>query len=270
MNRSSHIIITMLVAGFFAVAVQGCGGGGVTGAKLYMQQKNYKAAVEALEQEVSQNPKNDEAYYLLGKIYYDQKEFLKSKQNLKKSLDLNPASPNKAEINGMVFTMWGMAYNDGVNYYNRMVKARDERGRTAFADSAARMFELGIILREDTSTTYNLLASVYSIQKKQAQAIGTLEKAVRTGAADAQTYEALGNLYLTTTPSQSDKAIAVLEKARSLNISSPGILRALGLAYMQKEQYDKAEPLMEKAVTEEPNNKILWFYYGLLLGDKKT
>ncbi|NTW48268.1 MAG: tetratricopeptide repeat protein [Chlorobiales bacterium] len=269
MNRFSHIVIAVLVAGFFAVAVQGCGGG-VTGAKLYIQQKNYPAAAQALEQEIAQNPNNDEAHYLLGKVYYDQKEFLKSKVNLKKSLELNPASPYKAEIDGMIFTMWGMAYNDGAAYYNRLVKAKDERTRLAYADSAARKFEQGITLREDTATTYNLLASVYSVQKKQAQAIGALERAVQIGAADAQSYENLANLYLTATPSQTDNAITALEKAMAAKISSPGILRALGLAYMQKKQYDKAEPLMAKAVSEDPNNKALWFYYGLLLGDKKT
>lgn len=272
MNRFSQIVIAVLVAGFFAIAVQGCGGGGggVAGAKLYMQQKNYTAAAQALEQEIAQNPKNAEAYYLLGKVYYDQKEFLKSKQNLKKFLELSPASPNKPEIEGMIFTMWGMAYNDGAAFYNRMVKAKDDRSRMAFADSAAKKFELGILLREDTATTYNLLASAYSVQKKQAQAIGALERAVQIGAADAQTYENLANLYLTATPSQTDKAIAALEKAMSANISSPGILRALGLAYIQKQEYDKAEPLMAKAVAQEPNNKVLWFYYGLLLGDKRT
>ena len=72
-----------------------CSSTELTSAKLYIQQKNYPKAMEALQREIQKNPKSDEGYYLLGYLYGEQGNFKEMKDALDKSLEVS----NKFEKN---------------------------------------------------------------------------------------------------------------------------------------------------------------------------
>jgi tetratricopeptide (TPR) repeat protein len=85
-----------------------------------------------------------------------------------------------------------------------------------------------------------------------------LDKAERylkeLGASDPAVRMALGAIYLN--KSDYDKAIASFERSASLNENDIKIkYNSLGLAYLRKGQYAKAESVLEIAVEFDPNNK---------------
>ncbi len=269
MNKIGHAIAIVLIAGLLGAADGGCGGSSGK-AESFVANRDYKSAIAIYEKEIKNDSLNAEAYFGLGKVYFEMKDFLKAKQNFEKTLELNPESERKEQIEGLMFTMWAMAYNDGITYYNKLIKTKDEQSKSVYADSAVYYFEQGIDIRKDTVTTYNLLASVYSLQKKTDKATKILEDALLNNIADEKTYEMLSNFYLFSDSINSNKAINVLKEGINKYAQSPVMHRQLGLAYMYDGNTEEAKPIMKKAVELAPKNKYMWFYYGVVLTEKKT
>ncbi len=61
----SILVLISMVVGLSAFA---CSSTELTSAKLYVQQKNYDKAIEALEKETTKNHKSDEGFYLFGYV----------------------------------------------------------------------------------------------------------------------------------------------------------------------------------------------------------
>ncbi len=269
MNKIGHAIAIVLIAGLLGAADGGCGGSSGK-AESFVANRDYKSAIAIYEKEIKNDSQNAEAYFGLGKVYFEMKDFLKAKQNFEKTLELNPESERKEQIEGLMFTMWAMAYNDGITYYNKLIKAKDKAQRNTLADSAAYFFNQGIELRKDTVATFNLLASVYNVQKKTSDATKILEEALLNAIADEQTYEILSKIYLFSEPVQTKKAIDVLKEGVNKYPESPVMYRQLGLAYLYDGNTEEAKPIMKKAVELAPKDKYMWFYYGLVFTEKKT
>ncbi len=269
MNKLFHAFAILAIAGLLGAADGGCGGGSGK-AETFIAKQDYKSAIAIYEKEIAEDPQNSEAYYGLGKVYFEMRDFMKAKESFDKTLELNPESEYKEQIDGLMFTMWAMAYNDGINYYNKRIKAKDEQIKSVYADSAAYFFKQGIEIRKDTVATYNLLASVYNIQKKTDKATKILEEALQNNIADEQTYEVLSKIYLFSEPVKTQEAIKVLKEGVNKYPKSPVMYRQLGLAYLYGGNTDDAKPIMKKAVELAPKDKYMWFYYGLVFTEKKT
>jgi len=61
----SILVVISMVLGLSAFS---CSSTELTSAKLYVQQKNFDKAIDALEKETTKNPKSDEGFYLLGYV----------------------------------------------------------------------------------------------------------------------------------------------------------------------------------------------------------
>src|SRR3972149_9415525 len=68
MNRTMTIGTTAVVLASMMFLGFQCGSPEFTGAKVYINQKNYKEAMRLLEIETQKNPGNEEAWYLLGSL----------------------------------------------------------------------------------------------------------------------------------------------------------------------------------------------------------
>ena len=74
-------IIAVVLAAIVTTGFE-CASSEMTSAKLYIQRKEYDNAKKQLEKEVEKNPKNEEAYYLLGKeVQYVQGDFRGMKES---------------------------------------------------------------------------------------------------------------------------------------------------------------------------------------------
>ena len=269
MNKIGHTIAIVLIAGLLGAADGGCGGSSGK-AESFVANKDYKSAIAIYEKEIKNDSLNADAYFGLGKVYFEMRDFSNAKQAFEKTLELNPESDHKEQIEGLIFTMWAMAYNDGVNYYNKLVGVKDKAQSSTLADSAAYFFNQGIELRKDTVSTFNLLASVYNLQKKTSEATKVLEEALLNNIADEQTYEILSKIYLFSEPMKTKKAIDVLKEGVNKYPESAIMYRQLGLAYLYDKNNNEAKPIMKKAVKLAPKDKYMWFYYGLVLSEEKN
>ena len=82
----SILVLISMAIGLSAFA---CASTELTSAKLYVQQKNYDKAIEALEKEVAKNPKSDEGYYLLGYVNGEEGNLDAMVENFDKSLAIS-------------------------------------------------------------------------------------------------------------------------------------------------------------------------------------
>ena len=86
--RSSKVLTLIFVfLGFTFMGYQ-CSSTELTSAKLYIQQKNYDKALEALLKDVQKNPDSDEGYYLLGYVYGEKDQYSEMMDAFNKSLSL--------------------------------------------------------------------------------------------------------------------------------------------------------------------------------------
>ncbi len=145
-NLKTQLIFATIIF-IFTTAFQ-CSSPEMTSAKLYLQQKNSKKAAEQLENEVKKNPKNAEAYYLLGQIRFDEQDYKSMRIAFQNSL----AAENKyeKEIKNFNTSAWARKFNEGVDALNNAIE-------DSTIDRAIAAFEMAYyILPESTMNARNL------------------------------------------------------------------------------------------------------------------
>ncbi|ACF13851.1 Tetratricopeptide TPR_2 repeat protein [Chloroherpeton thalassium ATCC 35110] len=269
MNKLFHAILIMAISGFIAAADGGCGGGSKQ-ADTFAREGNYKKAIDIHQKEIAENPKNDEAYFNLGKVYYQMGDYVTSKSKFDSSLIVNPQSTRKSDIQELVYTMWAVSFNDGLDFYRKIFKTSSKSEQLGYADTAATKFETSIALNPDSAQSYSLLAATYEKLGKKKQAVSILESAVSKGIADTSTYVNLGNLYLTSDPVQTDKAISVLEKGKMAYPKTKSVVRQLAIAYVTADNWDKVKEASKEVLALDPNDKWMYYFAGLAEGEKDS
>ncbi|HTP13165.1 MAG TPA: hypothetical protein VMM37_06025, partial [Bacteroidota bacterium] len=103
----------------FALTSQGfqCSSPEFSGAKLRIQQKDYKGAISLLETEVQKNPANEEAWFLLGGLKGDQNDFNGMNFAFNQALKIN--DKHAKDIYNIRYRHWGQRVNDGITYLER-------------------------------------------------------------------------------------------------------------------------------------------------------
>ncbi len=122
--RSLKIITSILVLFGFTFMGFECGSTELTSAKLYIQQKNYDKALEALQGEIQKNPKDDEAYYLLGYVYGEKEQYGEMMDAFNKSLSISKNFEN--EIKSSRIYYWANLFNKGVKEYQNGVNSQEK------------------------------------------------------------------------------------------------------------------------------------------------
>jgi tetratricopeptide (TPR) repeat protein len=149
------IIYGMLIISAVSLALMGfqCSSAEMTSAKLYVQRKEYQNAEVQLQKELAKNPKNEEAYFLLGKeVYYVQTRYKEMADVLRKALTIAPT--HKKDIEGLILQSWINTFNAGVDKLNKAEKPED-------FDEAIEAFKLGIYLEPDSATNQQNLGLSY-------------------------------------------------------------------------------------------------------------
>jgi len=268
MNKVFHAMLIMAISGFIAAADGGCGGGSKQ-ADTFAREGNYKGAIEIHRKEIAENPKNDEAYFNLGKVYYQMGDYVTAKAKFDSVAIVNPKTMHQTDIKELIYTMWAVSYNDGLDYYRKIFKVKNKKNCVAIADTAVQKFETAITLNPDSSQSYSLLASSYEKVGKKKAAMDILEKAVSKGIADSSTYVNLGNLYLTSQPVQTDKAISILEKGKVAFPKTKSVIRQLAIAYVTSDRWEKVKETSKEVLALDPNDKWMYYFAGLAEGEQK-
>lgn len=150
-----HIIYGMLIISALSLALMGfqCSSAEITSAKLYIQRKDFSNAEAQLMKETAKNPKNEEAWFLLGQVRFEMKDYKGMKDAFVKASEAGIKF--KKEISQQTVAVWARLFNDGVEKIN---KAEDPAG----FDAAIESFNQAIYVMPDSVVNYqNLGLAIY-------------------------------------------------------------------------------------------------------------
>ncbi len=269
MNRLAILAILAVAVVFFATTGFQCGSAETTSAKLYMQQKQWDKAEASLMKEVAKNDKDEEAWYLLGGVRLELKNYLGMSEAYTKALQLSDA--HKAEINRNRLATWGSLFNEGVRLYNAGMEDSSKYS------TALDTFKVAIAMEPDSANTYYVAGLCAYAKKDYNTAISYLEGCVQRDPKSADAARLLGNVHYqlaiqyanakdeTASQAEYSKAIPAFEKAYEAEPDSAINITNLIDVYDRTKNSDKALALTDGAVQKNPNNKFFRYAYGVFL-----
>lgn len=275
-----YTIVLVLLAGLAFAGFQ-CSSTEMTSAKLYIQQKNYDKALDALQKEVAKNPKSAEGFYYLGYVYGEKDDYGKMIEAFDKSLSIS--NEYKSQIDDQKKYFWANLFNRGVANYQKGVNTTNKDSSKVFFDKSINMFEYAAKLEPDSSDTYKNLAFVYMGAGENEKAINPLQKLIKLEHS-LDGYKYLGEIYynqgimlknqFSTSNSTEDslkaiekfnEAIQVLQEGRKYYPDNPDLLLTLSNSYINADKVDVALDTFKEGVEKDPNNKYYRYNYGVLL-----
>ncbi|MCZ6775377.1 MAG: tetratricopeptide repeat protein [Ignavibacteria bacterium] len=269
MKRFSPLVILLLVAVYFSITGFQCGSAELTTAKLAMQQQQWDKAEVSLMNEVAKNQQNEEAWYLLGQVRLEMKNYQGMNEAYTKALALS--DDHRKEIGNNRLAVWGDLYNDGIASYN---KGKDDPSNY---DKAIESFGTALSLVPDSASTYYVLALAHYTKKDYDNAEPNLKTALTKKPDYAEAADLLGQVCLARASEKTlakdtvgatteyEKAAAAFEKAYKANPQKPDYILSLIEAYDKADQSDKAMALTRDAVASDPTNRTYRYVYGVFL-----
>jgi predicted Zn-dependent protease len=251
-----------------------CSSAELTGAKLYLNQKQYDKAKEALEKEVAKNPLSDEGWYLLGSLYGEQGSFDKMLDAYDKSVKASPKFAKEIADSKKYF--WATSFNKGVSYFNQAAKATAPDTVKLFFGKAVENFKVSISCEPDSIVGYSNLAMVYFNLQDYDSAVYPLEKIIQLGKSP-EAYTMLGQIYSekaqkakeakdeATSTANLEKAIKILEEGKAKFPENADVLLRYSNALIQANKLDVAMEAFKVGVAKEPGNKYYRYNYGVVL-----
>lgn len=213
-----------------------CGSPEFTGAKVYIQQKNFVEAIRLLEVETQNNPGNEEAWFLLGQLQSDEGNYIKMNVAFSKALEIN--KNHASDIKAIRFNRWASHLNNGVNALQR---GSDDS--LQYYDAAIEQFTRAVEAWPDTMVTYRYLGYAHNNKGDEEAAIAAFKMAWEKGK-DVESYKQAGRIYLNRgkvlkkefTAENSDKinAITNLDKVEK-RMPKGDVMRLLGPPDSKKE-----------------------------------
>ena len=272
------LVVISMVLGLSAFS---CSSTELTSAKLYIQQKNFDKAKDALEKEITKNPKSDEGFYLLGYIYGEEGNWDGMIENFDKSLAIS--DKHAKDITDSRKYYWQDNFNKGVGYFNKGTKVSSEDSIKMFFNKSVERFKNCTIIEPDSVGPYqNMVYSLINAGRDD-ELEKPLLKVVELNKA-ASAYVDLGKVYnneaLTYLNSFKDtkniddsikamatydKEIALLEEGQKLYPDDTKILAQLSNAYVDANKLDIAMATFQKGIESDPTNEIYRYNYGVLL-----
>ncbi len=180
-------IIAVVLAAISTTGFE-CASSEMTSANLYIQRKEYDNAKVQLLKEIAKNPKNEEAYYLLGKgVQYMQGDYRGMKVSFDSALAIAPT--HKKEIQLLELNAWGKLYNQGVDEINRSIDT------AAYLEKAIATFSTAVAVLPESLVTRRTLGVAYLRNNDMANAAAQFTIAFEQGK-DTISAKLLGRIYL--------------------------------------------------------------------------
>jgi tetratricopeptide (TPR) repeat protein len=149
------------------------------------------------------------------------------------------------------------AYNNlGATYLSLAAKTNDAEMKKTYLTKAKAQFELAVN-KEATATALTNLATTQLMMGDNASASTTLDKAAKATKATTESTKALNESLgvIAIRKGQYDNAIKALSSVSESAINNHN----LGLAYLMKKDYAKAEMILEKASSANTDQAITYY-----------
>lgn len=273
-----YLSLLGMVLGFMAFD---CSSAELTGAKLYINQKQYAKAKESLLKDVQKNPKSDEGWYLLGYLYGEEGDIPSMIDAFDKSLAASPKF--ESTIKDYKKYTWQMSFNKGVAFFNAAVKTTKPDSMNINFQKAIDMFKASTLCEPDSTIGYENMVAAYLNMGNTDGAIPVLEKLTGMGK-PAYSFAQLGQIYLVNGAKMMDsyreskntadsakayewygKAVDILKKGAAKYPSDSAILLQLGNAYYSLGEIETAIASFKDLSEKMPDNKDIRYAYGAVL-----
>lgn len=273
------VIVLSVFSMIFGLVAFECSSSEMNAAKMYMAQnvKNYAKAKEQLNMELSKNPNNDEAYYLLGKIEGTEGNYKEMVNNFAKSVGIS--AKFKKEIDAEKAFYLKAAAERGNAFYNRAYKLKGDSSKASYTRALA-AFQDAMNIAPDSAFAYeNYTYTALNLNKLELLD-APLQKWMKIGK-NPKPYWLLARVYLdrgdkakeakndTEAKANYDKAIALLNDGKSKYSSDKDLLETLSNAYIRAGRGEEAKTTFSEGVKAQPNNKVFRYNYGTILLDAK-
>lgn len=245
---ATKLIILVAVASFMFFGYQ-CGSPEFTGAKVHIQQKNFKEAIRLLEVEVQKNPANEEAWFFLGGLRADQGDYEGMNKAFNQALKVSPK--HAGEIRAMRYNHWGQNLNAGVSFLERASSDSAE-----YFEKSIASFTKASQAWPDTALTFRYMGYAYNNKGDYDNALVSFKKAWDLGK-DAESVKRAGRIYLT----KGDDHKGKFETANAVNLKALKNLEEVKRASSKDKVKDLlALPDETKKVGPKNTTKEDWIY----------
>ncbi len=137
----------------FAVQFVGCGAADVQSAKLYRQRRDYTTADKMLQKAITEDPTNDEGWFLYIENLYDLKQFEKIAANIDTAMLYS--TTHRGELQQYKHNTWIQLYMGGYGAYNANPDSKEaQKTAIAYLEDARK-------LEPEQPQTYELLGNIY-------------------------------------------------------------------------------------------------------------
>ncbi|HTP79173.1 MAG TPA: tetratricopeptide repeat protein [Bacteroidota bacterium] len=188
MRRSPILALLALGAACLLLLAFQCSSPEFTGAKIAVNQKNYKEAIRLLEIEVQKNPGNEEAWYLLGGLKADQYDY--AGMNTAFDAAIKISQKHAQEIKKLRYNRWGVHVNLGVGYLERA-----SQDSAQYFDLSINEFHRAMAAWPDTALTFRYLGYAYNNKGDYDSALISFNAAWEQGK-DVESMRRAGRIYL--------------------------------------------------------------------------
>ncbi len=266
MKHISPLIVAAVVTIVLSSTGFQCSSAESTSARLYMSQKQFDRAEEALLKQVAKNPSDEEGWYLLGQVRVELKKYMEANQAYDKALAISDAHQKEITQNKIAF--WGKMLNEGIDYFKR------GSASPANYDTAITKYEAAITFQPDSAYTYYALSLAQSATNQDDKAIASLETAVQKNPKFTDAIQRLGRLYRGRAEQKKDKdeagrkadlskAVQLFESAHKIQPDKVDFVSQLIDLYMALGEDTKALELTRDAVAADPGNRSFRYVYGV-------
>jgi tetratricopeptide (TPR) repeat protein len=240
----------------------------LTSAKLYFKQLQFDKAEASAMKAVEKDPKDGEAWFVLGKSRFELKKFTEMIEAFREAAVLD-SEEYYVDIQRYRLKVWADCYNSGVKHYNL------GRETPSHFQTAIDSFRVAILAEPESTRTYYICALAFYGSGKTDEAIGMLEKGLAINQNQGAELSLLGKLYSQMGRDKYDardsagaaKAYAAsttaYEKLYALDPTNVENALSLIEMYERTGKSEKSVTLTRDAVTRNPENTSFRYVYGV-------
>lgn len=152
------VLFIIAIGVLFSTTVFQCGSAEMTSGKLYIGRQEWESAERSFEQEVAKHPENAEAWYWLGRVRHELRNYKGMNEAFNRSLALSKEF--EKEITSVRLGTWGRFFNNGVEAILKSKSAQGDSARILLT-TAVDNFTKAIEVNPDSGSTYTNLGLAY-------------------------------------------------------------------------------------------------------------
>lgn len=231
-------------------------------AKVLLEDQQRESAEVVLQHAIGMLPESAEAHYDLGLLLLDKSQYEDATRELGRAAQMDPQSAAYSMRLAESLILWkhfGAALEFLMAVKDRFESLPDYRYKLGLSYYGLHQFPRAIAQFEGIAREQPTLDGVQFFLGNCYGGVGDLEKAeshyrraIELQPRKATYYTALAQVLRNISDENTDEAITNLEKALSLDAADIPTKHELGLCYIKKANYARAQSILEEVVAKEP------------------